>query len=235
MCRRAVGNREGTQKEKDKAQCVRSRGATHRIGVCRAGGRPRSTASGSAVSASDRPSSALGQWWSHWPPRASRQWHRARRCCHHCHQCHRTTPTLPPGALPPRPRARYPFLVDYSSSNTRGRHDRASSAPALTVFLRRASRPLSDQNRICNRLTCTRLRHCLRASTKTNPRTACYYIAVRLIFRFPREITMTRLLQEKDDGTAWIVDNDDELVISRFQGVANSVIGYDTGWFYESK
>lgn len=111
MCRRAVGNREGTQKEKDKAQCVRSRGATHRIGVCRAGGRPRSTASGSAVSASDRPSSALGQWWSHWPPRASRQWHRARRCCHHCHQCHRTTPTLPPGALPPRPRARYPFLL----------------------------------------------------------------------------------------------------------------------------
>lgn len=155
-----------------------------------------------------------------------------------------STPLLPP--LPPVPpnnphftawrsptsttrSLSLPALVDYSSSNTRGRHDRASSAPALTVFLRRVSRPLSDQNRICNRLTCTRLRHCLRASTKTNPRTACYYIAVRLIFRFPREITMTRLLQEKDDGTAWIVDNDDELVISRFQGVANSVIGYDTG------
>lgn len=155
-----------------------------------------------------------------------------------------STPLLPP--LPPVPpnnphftawrsptstthSLSLPALVDYSSPNTRGRHDRASSAPAPTVFLRRASRPLSDQNRICNRLTCTRLRHCLRASTKTNPRTACYYIAVRLIFRFPREITMTRLLQEKDDGTAWIVDNDDELVISSFQGVANSVIGYDTG------
>lgn len=155
-----------------------------------------------------------------------------------------STPLLPP--LPPVPpnnphftawrsptsttrSLSLPALVDYSSPNTRGRHDRASSAPALTVFLRRASRPLSDQDRICNRLTCTRLRHCLRASTKTNPRIACYYIAVRLIFRFPREITMTRLLQEKNDGTAWIVDNDDELVISSCQGMANSVRGYDTG------
>lgn len=83
------GEREGERQRRttrnDTARCIRQRSAAtpaRCVSVCRAGGRPRSMASRSSGTDGARPCSALGQWWSHWPPRASRQWHRARRCCH---------------------------------------------------------------------------------------------------------------------------------------------------------
>jgi len=121
--REREGGRERGDEERHRAMCTTAVRcySVRCVSVCRAGGRPRSMASRSAAFVGARSRSALGQWWSHWPPRASRQWHRAVP----------STPLLPPNAR------RFPSVSPLGVSPA----DARCPPPRLTWRQRHATTP----------------------------------------------------------------------------------------------
>lgn len=85
-------------------------------------------------------------------------------------------PTLPPSVPPPSPRARYAPLplaqLFPAASPTRSARSREQRPRILSLSV-----SLRNRERICNPLTCTRPRHCLRVSTKTNRHTGAHAAA----------------------------------------------------------